>query len=543
MSGEDVGQKPMRSRKPHHQAPSALQDLGSDINKVAAKAFPLPAHHLAGQSDLGDPLAEIPSQPSDLEPCRVAHKLRHRHAPAGDPLAKLLDHIFLVAALISKIDDLPRPIRARQIGQHQPVTEMLKERPLPISLFDQNSPHDHPTRSAEPMRLIGDLAHPLLDRAQPAIPALSRFVAATIRCAPVTRRLASLLTLGSRHKGRPALLRNRLHQRRTLGINPSANRKVRSLIHDGVENVRAVKVGIPTHQGVAKMTLNPRQHFFEGRCRRLRRAGAAWLIDYLQALPAAAKRNHQRLIRPTPIVAEVGSFFLCSIKRLDVPVEIDQRKLVLFSATTCLARQLRPHRLLNFIDDPRELLHLWCALKPTQEISGRRRVWNPTRSHQPPNRLAPLQHRLILQTSAIGIKRVRQRQHMIRLVVGRVAPKKPQRSIQPLRDTKPPDKLLRQYQPSIMRDLASWIALQMEQRMTHHPPFGLGPCKLLGIYARTRIDVTCALKSDRYFHLGPSAFWGYVAVLQLFVYLISEGFSRFKYISAIQLSTKRLFQG
>src|SRR6266568_4859649 len=120
---------------------------------------------------------------------------------------------------------------------------------------------------------------------------------------------------------------------------------------------------------------------------------------------------------------------------------------------------------------------------------------------------------------------------MIRLVVGRMTLEQSQRAIQPLRHSELPDKLLRQYQTSVMRHLASGIALQMEQRMTHHPSFGLGPRKLFGIYARTRIDVTCALKCDRYFHLGALCFWGYVAVLQLFVYLISEGFSHFKSIS------------
>jgi hypothetical protein len=63
----------MRSRKPYHQAMPFLQDLGSDVNKVAAKALPLPAHDLRGQSDLRDPLAEIPGQSGDLEPCRVTH--------------------------------------------------------------------------------------------------------------------------------------------------------------------------------------------------------------------------------------------------------------------------------------------------------------------------------------------------------------------------------------------------------------------------------------------------------------------------------------
>jgi len=191
-----------------------------------------------------------------------------------------------------------------------------------------------------------------------------------------------------------------------------------------------------------------------------------------------------------------------------MPVEIYQRKVVLFSATACLASQLRPHRLLDLVDNSREPLDILRGLKSTQKISGRRRVRNPTRSQQPPNCLAPLQYCLILQTRAVGIQRVRERQHMIRLVVGRMTLEQSQRAIQPLRHSELLDKLLRQYQTSVMRHLASGIALQMEQRMTHHPSFGLGPRKLFGIYARTRIDVTCALKCDRYFHLGGPPLMG-----------------------------------
>jgi hypothetical protein len=43
--------------------------------------------------------------------------------------------------------------------------------------------------------------------------------------------------------------------------------------------------------------------------------------------------------------------------------------------------------------------------------------------------------------------------------------------------------------------------------------------------------------------LGALCFWGYVAVLQLFVYLISEGFSRSKASSTFLLFAKRLFEG
>ena len=419
---------------------------------------------------------------------------------------------------------------------------MGKERPLPIALFDQNPPHDHPTRRVKPVRLIVDLAQPLLYRAQRAKPALSRFLAAPVLRVPLTQRPASLLAFGSRKKGLPVLLRNGPYQRCTLGIQPSPDRKVCSLIHDSIENITAVKVGIPTHQGVSKMAQDPRQYLFKSFRRRIRRAGATRLIDYPKALPAAAQRNHQRLIRPSPVVAKVRAFFLYPIKRLDMPVEIHQRKLMFFSPTTRLARKLRPHCLLDLVDDPRELLDILRGPKSTQKISGRRRVWNPTRSHQPPNRLAALQYRLILQTRPIGIKRIRERQHMVRLVVGRVTLEQHQRLVQPLRYPKPPHKLLRQHQPPVMGHLASWIALQMEQWVTHHASLGLGPRKLRRIDAGTRIDVTCAFKCDRYFHLGALCFWGYVAVLQLFVYLISEGFSRSKSIAKNFSAAQRLFE-
>ena len=80
-----------------------------------------------------------------------------------DPRAELLDDVFLIAALIGNIDDLPRRVGAWQVGEHEPITVMLEERPLPIFLFDQNPPHDQPARRVKPCGLIGDLTHPLLD--------------------------------------------------------------------------------------------------------------------------------------------------------------------------------------------------------------------------------------------------------------------------------------------------------------------------------------------------------------------------------------------
>ena len=132
---------------------------------------------------------------------------------------------------------------------------MLEERPLPIVLFDQDPPHDHPARRAKPRRLIGYLAHPLLYCAQLAKPSGSGFLLAAVRRAHVTRRPARLLPIGSRNKGFPTLFGNRLDKRRTVLIEPTPDRKVGSRINSFVVNIGSVKVAIPTHDSVYKMAL------------------------------------------------------------------------------------------------------------------------------------------------------------------------------------------------------------------------------------------------------------------------------------------------
>src|SRR5574341_1957608 len=195
MSGQDVGQIPMRSGQPHYQASAQLENLGRKVDEVAAKALPLPTHYLRGQDQLGDPLAQIPRQPSYFQPRRVAHELRHRHAPAGNPVTELLDDVFLVAALIGQIDDPLGRVRTRQIAQHQAVAEMPKQRPLTISLFNQNPPHDHPTRKGHPRGLVVDLADPLPRGVQRAVPSLLGFALTVVGSAPLTSRLAWLVAL------------------------------------------------------------------------------------------------------------------------------------------------------------------------------------------------------------------------------------------------------------------------------------------------------------------------------------------------------------
>lgn len=51
----------MRGAEAQHDLPAAADDLGSGVHEGLAEALPLPAHDLGGESQEGDPLAEVPS--------------------------------------------------------------------------------------------------------------------------------------------------------------------------------------------------------------------------------------------------------------------------------------------------------------------------------------------------------------------------------------------------------------------------------------------------------------------------------------------------
>src|SRR5215813_8158148 len=69
----------MRSAEAQHDLPAAADDLGRDVHEGLAEALPLPTHDLGGEGQQRDPLAEVPGQPGDLEPCAVAVELGDRH--------------------------------------------------------------------------------------------------------------------------------------------------------------------------------------------------------------------------------------------------------------------------------------------------------------------------------------------------------------------------------------------------------------------------------------------------------------------------------
>ena len=102
--GEELGQMAMRTGKSHDQPSSRLQYLGRHVDEVAAESLPLPAHDLRGKRELGDPLAEVPGEPGDLEPRAVAVELGDQHSSGGKAGSELLDHVLLVAALVGEVD-------------------------------------------------------------------------------------------------------------------------------------------------------------------------------------------------------------------------------------------------------------------------------------------------------------------------------------------------------------------------------------------------------------------------------------------------------
>lgn len=159
----------------------------------------------------------------------------------------------------------------------------------------------------------------------------------------------------------------------------------------------------------------------------------------------------------------------------------------------------------DLVDHGREPFDILGALEAAQKIARRGRVRYAAGSHQPSHCLAPLQRPLVLQARAVGIQCIRQRQHVVRLVIRRMPRKQPQALIEALRNPKTPHELLRQHQATVVRHLAPRIGIQMQQRMAHHTAPGLGPGQLLGIHTGPPIDVTGALECDRYFHLGALA--------------------------------------
>src|SRR5271166_179188 len=405
MSCEDLGQIAMRVGKLDDQAATFFQHAGGDVNEMAPEALPLPAHHFGGQRQLRDPFAQIPGQTGDLKPRPIAHKLRHRHAPARNPGAELLDHVFLIAALVGQIDDLAGRVGARQVGQYKTIPEGLEQRPLAVLLLDADAPHDHPTGTLQPRGLIGQLGKPLPDGAQVAKAPLRDLVLAPVWGTPLTRRCAAwAASLHARDKRLPGTLGQRRRQRRTVGIHAPADGKVRPRIDCRLQHVGPIEVGVPAHQRVAEMALYPRQYLAQRPGARLRRARVARLVDHPQTLAAAAQRYYQRLVGPAPVVAEVRPFLVLAVKRFDVAVEVDQRQLVPEALAPHAARQLGPRLLLDLIDHGRELLDLRGSLETAQKIARRGRVGYPARPHHAAHRLASLQRPLVLQAGAVDIQ-------------------------------------------------------------------------------------------------------------------------------------------
>jgi len=106
--------------------------------------------------------------------------------------------------------------------------------------------------------------------------------------------------------------------------------------------------------------------------------------------------------------------------------------------------------------------------------------------------------------------------------------------IQALRNSEAPHQLLRQHQSPVVSHLAPRVGLQMQQRMAHHTACGLRPGQLLGLHSRPRIDMTGALKCDRYLHSEALAF-GYLLLLGGSTYTLLQRAFLFYLSAAISL--------
>src|SRR5437868_5667599 len=153
----------MRSAEAQEDLPAPADDLGGDVHKGLAEALPLPAHDLGGEGQQGDPLAEVPGEPGDLEPRAIAVEFRDRHPPRGESGSELLDHVLLVTALVGQVDRVLGRHRGRQAGHDVAVAVLVEEQPLTLAVLDELPADDEAVRLAVGVDLF-DLGHPLLDQ-------------------------------------------------------------------------------------------------------------------------------------------------------------------------------------------------------------------------------------------------------------------------------------------------------------------------------------------------------------------------------------------
>jgi hypothetical protein len=311
-----------------HDLAAAANDLGGDVHEGLPKPLPFPAHDLRGQRELGDPLAEVPGEPRDLEPGAVAVELGDRHAPRGEARAELLDHVLLVAAFVGQVDHVLGRDRGRQARHDVAVAVLLEEEALALVMLDELTADHQAIRLTGRVDLL-DLGQPLLDELLLLEVARASSLAAAVWLLAARGErwvLATLeaLAMGPRPKRLPPSFVDRLDELGAVRELSTDEREVGAGAVARCAHVAAIEVAIAAHEQLAAALPGAWQDRVEHVGRAVRGPDVAGAVADREALAGPRERDDQRLVAPGALV-ELGALLLDAIERFDVPVDVDDR--------------------------------------------------------------------------------------------------------------------------------------------------------------------------------------------------------------------------
>src|ERR1044071_8421089 len=257
----------MRGAEAQHDLLATADDLGGDVHEGLAEALPLPAHDLGGEGQQGDPLAEVPGEPGDLEPRAVAVELGDRHPPGGEAGSELLDHVPLVAALVGQVDRVLGRDGSGQAGHDVAVAVLVEEQALTLAVLDELPADDEAVGFAVRVDLH-DLGYPLLDQLLLGEVACASSLASTVAllaARDMRRPLAPLgpFAMGPRPERLPRRFGDGLDQLGTVRELPADEREVSTGAIARGPYVAAVEVAVAAHEHLAAALAHARQDLVE----------------------------------------------------------------------------------------------------------------------------------------------------------------------------------------------------------------------------------------------------------------------------------------
>ena len=134
-------------------------------------------------------------------------------------------------------------------------------------------------------------------------------------------------------------------------------------------------------------------------------------IDQVQRFLGVGQRDHQRVVSPLPVVADVHPALALTQRRGNRAVGVDHR------AIEELLLLLLPDSQANFVDRLHQRHHLLIGLESPAEVAGRCRIGNPLRAQCIQINLVVAKRLQILKAPAVARDVVGDVQHMIRFVI------------------------------------------------------------------------------------------------------------------------------